>query len=84
MKAFDDKFYFKNNEELEKIFSKIPDDTEILITHTPPAGTLDNGLGCKPLAERVKKLSKLKVHLCGMIMYFGTDEIRTYSHEIWY
>ena len=31
----------RNSDEIEKIWSKIPDDTDVLITHGPPLGILD-------------------------------------------
>ena len=52
------------------IFSRIPDDVELLITHVPPFGILDaNGrgehIGDKVLAERISQLKNLKVHVFG-------------------
>ena len=43
---------------MQKAVSMIPDDTEILLTHSPPYGILDKTLkgehvGSKELAERV-------------------------------
>jgi Icc-related predicted phosphoesterase len=50
----------RNGQELEEIWSKIPMDTDILITHTPPKGILDvvqgqKGihLGCEQLRKRI-------------------------------
>jgi Icc-related predicted phosphoesterase len=58
-------------------WAKIPDDTNILVTHGPVHGILDvvpyaNGtpkerVGCHDLFDRVMKLEKLKVHICGHI-----------------
>ena len=58
-----------------KAWSLIPDDTEILITHGPPAGILDtsrgdferNGSGCPMLAARIKELKSLRLHVFGHI-----------------
>lgn len=51
----------------------IPDNTDILITHTPAFGTLDtvvgrqyDHLGCELLTERIERL-KPKIHICGHI-----------------
>lgn len=33
-------FHLETPEEFEKVWSKIPSDTEILITHQPPYGTI--------------------------------------------
>jgi Icc-related predicted phosphoesterase len=53
-------------------WSKIPDDTDILITHGPPHGILDltydtnENVGCEALLERVKEV-KPKIHIFGHI-----------------
>ena len=53
-------------------WSLIPQDTHILVTHTPPAGVLDlnDGIehaGCPHLAVRVRQLANLRLHVCGHI-----------------
>lgn len=57
-------------------WAKIPEDTDVLITHGPPFGTLDlihtgglrmENVGCEALADRIKALSKLKFHVFGHI-----------------
>lgn len=52
-------------------FRKIPDDTAVLVTHTPPLGILANvgsvHLGSQELRERVDELGSLKLHLFGHI-----------------
>lgn len=54
----------------EEVWARIPDDTDILITHGPPLGVLDVGsdmrLGCSYLAERVNQLD-LTAHIFGHI-----------------
>jgi Icc-related predicted phosphoesterase len=53
-------------------WSQIPDDTDILITHGPPYGLLDEAdifsghLGCQDLSDRVLKV-KPKAHVFGHI-----------------
>lgn len=63
-------------EELCKTWAKIPEDTEVLITHGPPHGILDtvvqdNGAhlsqGCEELRKVVLAMSSLKVHVFGHI-----------------
>jgi Icc-related predicted phosphoesterase len=59
-------------EELKKHWDKIPLDTDILVTHTPPYGILDkisNGehAGCIALADKIITLGKLKCHIFGHI-----------------
>lgn len=60
----------------QKLWSMIPDDTDVLITHGPAYGTLDvpgephkkeGSQGCKFLQERIKLLYNLKAHMFGHI-----------------
>ncbi|EFC37496.1 predicted protein [Naegleria gruberi] len=72
LQNFDDKFFFKNDKELEKIFSKIPEDVDILITHSPPKFILDfnefgYNRGCSQILAKLLDLHKLKIHLFGHI-----------------
>ncbi|MCA9795630.1 MAG: metallophosphoesterase, partial [Candidatus Eremiobacteraeota bacterium] len=53
-------------EQLAANWRRIPDDTDILITHTPPVGILDDGRGCQDLAERLERVQP-KLHLFGHI-----------------
>ncbi len=69
---FDWAFNLERGPAIAKAWAKIPDDTEVLITHGPPADILDkvpNGdhVGCEDLRARVKQLSKLKLHVFGHI-----------------
>jgi hypothetical protein len=52
---------------LIRVWNDIPFDTDVLITHTPPLGTLDNGYGCPALQARLAGLSELKAHVFGHI-----------------
>ncbi len=60
---------------IKDIWDRIPDDTEILITHGPPYGVLDDvmrmninwNVGCSDLMKRIYQLDKLKVHIFGHI-----------------
>lgn len=70
-------------EEIARLWSQIPDDTQILVTHGPPYGKLDEvpirgeweewalgnkeHVGCWDLAHRIKKLKDLKIHSFGHI-----------------
>ena len=52
-------------------WAQIPDDTDVLITHGPPAGILDRtmdgqNVGCEDLLHRVREI-KPKVHVFGHI-----------------
>ena len=57
---------------LKEVWSKIPNDTDVLVTHGPPFGILDatdvggHHVGCKDLLEVVLKI-KPKVHAFGHI-----------------
>lgn len=64
-------------EEIKRHWSVIPDDTDILVTHGPADGILDQILfidgtpkervGCTDLLNRIKELKNLQVHICGHI-----------------
>jgi predicted phosphodiesterase len=62
------------------IWSKIPENTQILITHGPGYGKLDklkprNGItelaGCVELQKRIEQLPDLKIHAFGHLHYQG-------------
>jgi Icc-related predicted phosphoesterase len=58
-------------EEIKKHWEKIPLNTDILITHGPPKGILDQvqneqNVGCRDLLEKIKTLN-LKIHVFGHI-----------------
>jgi Icc-related predicted phosphoesterase len=63
----------RRGEELSEKWERIPEDTDILVTHTPPYGILDYSLyskdnvGCELLRERVAELPNLKAHIFGHI-----------------
>lgn len=63
-------FYLEKDEDRKKMFDKIPDDTDVLISHSPPYDILDkyNGrtLGCPMLLERVRQVNP-RVHVFGHI-----------------
>ncbi|RVU85596.1 metallophosphoesterase [Leucothrix sargassi] len=63
--------FFKENDELEVEWEKIPEDTDVLITHTPPIGTLDESskgrsFGCSYLAMHIDRV-KPRLHCFGHI-----------------
>lgn len=59
-------FNKNRGDEIKKVWQKIPSSTDILITHTPPFGILDNQLGCEQLLAKVMKV-KPKLHIFGHI-----------------
>lgn len=73
--------FYRDDEGMEDAAKKIPDDTDILLTHCPPYSILDeilNGpyksyeqndkfLGCRKLKKRLNDLPDLKLHVFGHI-----------------
>jgi len=62
----------RNGEGLEAVWSAIPWETEVLVTHGPPAGILSTNCsgeecGCELLRKRVEELPRLKLHVFGHI-----------------
>jgi len=53
-------------EEIREIWQGIPTDIDILITHGPPYGILDNGLGCEELRKYVDQIQPI-LHAFGHI-----------------
>lgn len=74
--AFGNWYYMKDRSKLNKNWKNIPDDVNVLLTHTPPKGILDlatrpNGgleqCGCSALTKRIIELKNLRLHLFGHI-----------------
>lgn len=64
--------FMQNDDELAQVWNKIPEDTDVLITHGPPKSILDRNqegelCGSETLYNRVKRLDKLKAHVFGHI-----------------
>jgi predicted phosphodiesterase len=59
-------FGISDEAERETLWSTIPDDTDILVTHGPPQGILDGGQGCPALRRAVIRV-KPKLHCFGHI-----------------
>lgn len=60
----------RGGEELDEKWSAIPEDTDILLTHGPPFGTLDYTnmhTGCEVLSAHLPGLQELKLHVFGHI-----------------
>ena len=64
----------RNGEELKTKWNAIPTNTDILITHGPAFGKLDDvegrrgqHLGCELLAEHINTVARPKIHVCGHI-----------------
>ena len=60
-------------EDIKKHWDAIPDDTDILLSHGPAYGILDEvkgvtgPLGCEDLKNRIKELKNLKLHAYGHV-----------------
>ena len=64
--------FMESDDILKEYYSKIPDDTDILITHGAPFSILDKTwtdirTGSVSLLERVQELKNLKLHVFGHI-----------------
>lgn len=68
--------YMCKRETINRHWEMIPNDVEVLLTHSPPKGILDlsedrqyklERCGCGALNKRIKVLDELKVHLFGHI-----------------
>jgi Icc-related predicted phosphoesterase len=68
----------RHPQEITKHWNRIPDDTQILITHGPSYNILDKTcyatgeerpepLGCYQLVKRIEQLKDLDLHFCGHI-----------------
>jgi Icc-related predicted phosphoesterase len=71
-------FNLPRGQKLADVWSKIPDDTDVLITHSPPYGILDvvNGkhVGCNDLARALKRI-RPRLHVFGHIHQgYGVEE----------
>jgi calcineurin-like phosphoesterase family protein len=54
-------------EDANDVWKDLPADVDVLITHGPSKGFLDDGLGCKALRLKVDEMPNLKAHLFGHI-----------------
>lgn len=76
-----DHAFFADDRRLTEKWAGVPDDTDVLITHTPPYGVLAKSsrgreLGCPQLAERVRQINPTlhcfgHVHASGGILKQG-------------
>lgn len=59
-------FGLSNQADREWLYSTIPTDTDILITHGPPLGILDGGQGCAALRRAVVRV-RPRLHCFGHV-----------------
>lgn len=68
-------FNKKRGNAIKKVWNKIPTNTNVLITHTPPKGIMDNGLGCEDLLQCVQQIKPI-LHIFGHIhQQYGMQDI---------
>ncbi|KAF4578633.1 hypothetical protein EYR40_001215 [Pleurotus pulmonarius] len=65
-------FQYTADDEAEEVYARIPNDIDILLTHTPPYKMLDQtrkgiNAGCKRLAQRMMELHACRLHVFGHI-----------------
>lgn len=79
---FDWAFNRKRGADIRRHWDMIPADTELLVTHGPPYGILDEvvrdprPVGCRDLLHKVSELQQLKVHAFGHIHEgYGAREV---------
>jgi Icc-related predicted phosphoesterase len=74
--AFHDWAYNRDRGKIGKTWARIPDDTQILVTHGPPKGILDlsenrkyelEQCGDSALMSRIEQLKELRLFCCGHI-----------------
>ena len=76
---------YQRGKDIAAVWSKIPTDTNVLITHGPPYMILDEAprgvgshenVGCQDLLNRIMELPDLKVHAFGHIHHgYGTKQV---------
>jgi Icc-related predicted phosphoesterase len=72
-------FGIPDEAERARLYSTIPAEIDILVTHGPPAGVLDGGQGCAALRQAVIRL-KPRLHVFGHVhAAYGT---RPTSHTL--
>ena len=59
-------FNKREGKEIKKCWDKIPADTDILITHGPPKGIMDNGFGCETLINKLAVIKPM-LHVFGHV-----------------
>lgn len=74
-------FGMSNPSDRRRLYTTIPEDTEIIITHTPAYGILDStpqgnyNAGCMELLEAIQRVQPI-LHLSGHIHgAYGTEEV---------
>jgi Icc-related predicted phosphoesterase len=85
-RKFGDWFFMLPEENLAPLFDAIPDDTNILLTHSPAFGIRDmtrrgEAAGSTNLRKRIGELKELKLHVSGHIHEsYGTEVSNGVTH----
>jgi Icc-related predicted phosphoesterase len=76
---------YERGEVIAAVWKKIPENTNVLITHGPPYMILDEAprgimdvehVGCEELTKRIESLPNLKAHIFGHIHHsYGTKQV---------
>ena len=91
--SFGDWSFMKARAKLDKVWKRIPDDVDIIVTHGPPKGILDSSFdhnnniercGCNALKKRILDIQpKLvlfgHIHNCKDIINAGTLKLSAYD-----
>jgi len=76
MKYWDNKMFYRSEVALAEKWRQIPDNTHILMTHTPPRNVRDgvSKFGCPELSSRLAQLSDVRIHCFGHVhMGYGYE-----------
>jgi Icc-related predicted phosphoesterase len=79
--------FMRGEDELERVWAKIPEHTDILVTHGPPYGHGDlvingNRGGSESLLHRLEELPRVRLHICGHIHEGGGSRSRVGTAEV--
>jgi Icc-related predicted phosphoesterase len=78
----------RNSDQMDQVWSKIPEGVDVLLTHGPGWGYLDmvigrdENLGCELLAKHVTQRVKPLIHACGHIHTGRGYKFDTQTHFI--
>lgn len=78
-------FNLPRGDALARVWAQVPDDTHVLVTHTPPLGIQDRVIGgcqvgCADLRRRLLELRDLRLHAFGHIHEdYGATELEDCS-----
>ena len=70
-------FNERAGKEIKKVWSQIPLNTDVLITHGPSKGIMDSGMGCDELRLQINRV-RPKIHCFGHV--HGQNGIETTHH----